>query len=227
MNDFDKSYTWALGNHVVYGLKQFITVRYNETTKQLMPLPSPTPTLTPTPAPSPTFITTATPTATPIDQCTTKTLLINEFCADNDSVIQDNAGQYDDWIEIYNYGEEPVDMLGMYLTDDPTKPTKCKIFQSIVIEPKSFKILWADDNPEQGADHLTFKLSKKGEAVGLFDTDACLQRKIDLIVFTEQTTDYSYGRFPDGSPTWQIFTRPTPGASNQIPTPAESLFLIY
>lgn len=223
MTDFDKSYTQALGGHVVYGLKPFITTRYNSTLKQLAPMPSPTPTPTPSPTASPT----PTPTATPIDQCTTITLLINEFCADNDSVIQDNAGQYDDWIEIYNYGTESVDMLGMYLTDDPTNPTKCKITQSIVIKPKSFKILWADDNTEQGADHLTIKLSKSGEAVGLFDRDECANRKIDLIVFGEQTTDNSYGRLPDGSPIWQVFAKPTPGTSNIIAILKNSMFLIY
>ena len=34
-----------------------------------------------------------------------------------------------------------------------------------------FLLLWADDDPEQGANHVGFKLSGSGEVLGLFDTD--------------------------------------------------------
>ncbi len=37
---------------------------------------------------------------------------------------------------------------------------------------------------------------------------------IDQITFGEQTTDISYGRYPDGADNWQFFAVPTPEASN-------------
>ena len=47
-------------------------------------------------------------------------LVINEFMADNEGTIEDpdEAGTYPDWVEIYNYGAEAVDIAGFYLSDD-------------------------------------------------------------------------------------------------------------
>ncbi len=50
-------------------------------------------------------------------------LVINEFMAENDWFIQDNFGEYDDWLELYNASGVTVDLSGMYLTDDPDDPT--------------------------------------------------------------------------------------------------------
>ena len=55
------------------------------------------------------------------------TLVINEFMADNDTFIQDPNGDYDDWIEIYNYGDEAINMAGMFLTDNLYIPNKWQI----------------------------------------------------------------------------------------------------
>ena len=49
---------------------------------------------------------------------TTDTLVINEFMASNSNCIQDPQGQYDDWVELYNYGTDAIDVGGIYLTDN-------------------------------------------------------------------------------------------------------------
>jgi hypothetical protein len=54
-------------------------------------------------------------------------LVINELMASNSSCIRDPQGQYDDWVEIYNYGTEAINVGGMYLTDDPSVPSKWRI----------------------------------------------------------------------------------------------------
>ena len=54
-------------------------------------------------------------------------LVINELMASNNTSIQDPQGQYDDWIEIYNYGIDAIDIGGMYLTDNLSIPTKWRI----------------------------------------------------------------------------------------------------
>ncbi|UCF16028.1 MAG: hypothetical protein JSW59_00935, partial [Phycisphaerales bacterium] len=36
-------------------------------------------------------------------------LAINEFMASNRNFMQDPQGQFDDWIEIHNYGPDPID----------------------------------------------------------------------------------------------------------------------
>lgn len=54
-------------------------------------------------------------------------LFINEFMADNDNIVADEHGEYDDWIEIYNSEPAAIDLGGMYLTDDLEEPTKWMI----------------------------------------------------------------------------------------------------
>jgi hypothetical protein len=56
-------------------------------------------------------------------------LIVNEFMASNSegSDINDLQGDYDDWIEIYNTGSVTVDIGGMYITDNVSRPTKWQI----------------------------------------------------------------------------------------------------
>jgi hypothetical protein len=145
-------------------------------------------------------------------------LFINEFMASNNSAsgIHDPHGDYDDWIEIYNLGDTSVDMAGMYLTDDLTNTTKFHIptgySSQTTIPAHGFLVFWADDETAQGPLHTNFKLSGSGEEIGLYDTDGVTQ--IDAVVFGAQTTDISYGRYPDGEENWRFFPTPTPGAVN-------------
>ncbi len=54
-------------------------------------------------------------------------IFINEFMASNRSVLQDEDGNWDDWIEIYNANDYPVDIAGMFISDDFENPTKFRI----------------------------------------------------------------------------------------------------
>ncbi len=51
-------------------------------------------------------------------------LFINELLASNTQIIQDPQGENDDWIELYNASDEPINIAGMYLTDDLSTPQK-------------------------------------------------------------------------------------------------------
>ena len=142
----------------------------------------------------------------------TNDLVINEFCADNDNVIPDSAGDYDDWVEIFNPTNEIIVLSGMYLTDKPDNLTKWQFPENISIDAGEFLIVWCDNEQEQGALHTNFALSADGEFVGLTSSDGVTI--IDSITFGPQTTDISYGRSPDASSNWQFFNQPTPGSSN-------------
>lgn len=144
-------------------------------------------------------------------------LYINEFLASNDSCCADEYGEYDDWVEIYNPGPDPVDIGGMYITDDLSDLTAWQIPTTVpdstTIQPNDFLVLWADKQPEQGILHVNIKLSSGGEQVGLVAPNGTTV--IDSLTFGPQTTDVSYGRYPDGSDNWQTFANPTPGFPNQ------------
>ena len=39
-------------------------------------------------------------------------LIINEFLASNDACCTDQSGDYDDWVELFNYSSDPIDIGG-------------------------------------------------------------------------------------------------------------------
>lgn len=137
-------------------------------------------------------------------------LVINEFLTINTIILPDSAGDYDDWMEIYNPASEAIPLTGLYLTDDFTRPTRWA-FPDTTIVPGGFVIVWCDNEPIEGWMHSTFKLSGDGEQIGLYDRDGTTI--IDAITYGAQQADISYGRWPDGSSNW-FFCTPSPGDAN-------------
>jgi len=144
------------------------------------------------------------------------TLVLNEFLASNDLTNYDEYGDFDDWVELYNGTEDIIDIAGMYITDDPLDVNPWMIpdtsTSQTTIPPNGFVLLWCDKEPEQGVFHVDIKLSVRGEQIILLDTD--MTTVIDSIQFGAMTTGISYGREPDGSSSWTLFSTPTPGSSN-------------
>ena len=58
-------------------------------------------------------------------------VVINELMASNGATLRDGQGQYDDWVELYNASDTPVDIGGMYLTDDLSRPTRWNIWRGM------------------------------------------------------------------------------------------------
>ena len=145
-------------------------------------------------------------------------IFINEFLASNDDILPDEYGEYDDWIEIYNGNDFPVNLGGLYITDSRNNPLKQIIPEDssevTTIEPKGYLLFWADGQPEQGILHLSFKLDKEGEQLGLVQVVDNNNLFLDFIEFGEQLTNISYGRRPDGSGKWALLDPPTPLATN-------------
>ncbi len=148
----------------------------------------------------------------------TPKLFINEWMADNDNTIEDpdDPGAFEDYFEIYNAEDVPVDLGGMHLTDDLGDPTQFEIPAGVVIPPRGYLVFWADDDPSQGPTHTNFKLSKSGEAIGLYGSRADCLAEIDTVTFGPQTTDVSAGRYADGAVCQRILAVPSPGASNVV-----------
>ncbi len=154
------------------------------------------------------------------------TLVINEFMARNEGTVEDpdDQGKFEDWLEIYNYGDTPIDLGGFYLTDDLNDPTQCQIPKGhpelTTIPARGYLLIWADSDPKQGPLHLDLRLNgRDGEDIGLFVQDHQGFALIDGLDFKAQDKDQSLGRFPDAKDHWAIFklhsdTPPTPGHPN-------------
>lgn len=142
----------------------------------------------------------------------TPQLYINEFLASNSKLNLDpDYKAYADWIELYNAGETRLQLAGYSLTDNLSQPAKWTFPANTSIAAKSFLVIWADDR-NTGL-HTNYKLAAEGEQIGLFDYT---QKLIDSLSYGQQTTNVSYGRYPDGQGSWRYFSTPTPGAANLV-----------
>lgn len=141
-----------------------------------------------------------------------KSVVINEFMADNAGIVLDEADESDDWIELYNLSDEEVDLSGYFLTDKTDNLTKFEIPSGITIPSKGYLIFWADEDQEQGDTHTNFKLSAGGESIVLSNPNFEI---LDSINFGEQMENVSYARKPNGIGDFQ-FSEPTFAENNDI-----------
>jgi len=156
------------------------------------------------------------------------TIFINELMASNEANNTDENGEYDDWIEIYNTSDNAVSLAGLYLTDKKDNLLKFNIAndEGSVVPAKGFLLFWADEQGSQGSRHANFKLDKEGEWIGLVQVTLNDTIIIDSVLFSEQESDLTYGRYPDGTPYWQKLYSPTP-LDNNIADDIEPLPLSF
>ena len=139
-------------------------------------------------------------------------LVINEIMAANLSVVTDQSGEYDDWVELYNGGNSSINLNGFYLSDNENDPTKWS-FPNTTIQPNDYLIIWCDTaGSSQSGLHTTYRLSADQEEVYLSDPSGNV---IDAVHFVNMPTDVAYARVPNGN---GVFTHQseTQGMINQI-----------
>jgi hypothetical protein len=135
-----------------------------------------------------------------------------------------------DFLEVFNPGDLPVALGGLFLTDHPlgivgsvngignnmsiplTDPFAVATLSFIA--GGGFRVFYADDNEGAGADHLNFELAADQGMIALFDTDLTL---IDCFWYGPQTNNVSQGRSPNGAGMLGWFDTPTPGFPNPGP----------
>jgi hypothetical protein len=136
---------------------------------------------------------------------TNTALRINEWMA--------NPASGPDWFELFNSTNQPVDLAGLVLTDDPTTSgtNEFHIAPLSFIGAGGFVQLIADSQPEQGRNHVNFDLDSLGESIRIYASNG--SNIIDTVAFGAQAFGVSQGRIPDGGNLIFGF----PGS----PTPAE------
>ncbi len=139
----------------------------------------------------------------------TGALVINELLADNEAGLLDEADEAEDWLELYNRGDEPIDLAGHFISDDAEDPWSYGL-PAMSLLPGEHLLIWCDGDLDQGPLHTPFRLSRGGESVVLATADAI----VDQVDFGEQVADVSFGRVTDGADTWDQCATPSPGAAN-------------
>ena len=175
----------------------------------------------------------------------TYALFISEVLADPPTGAAGDANQdgqrdarEDEFIELYNAGETPVDISGWQLCEDNVEPDNCFQFPSdAVIEPGSYVVLFGGGNPtgftvpvytDEGKIGRN-GLRNSGEAIRLIDKNG---HEIDVVSHDSWPSDQSLVRHPsDGDALVQHKTASTikalfsPGHTHIIPKPDHPLFI--
>ena len=138
----------------------------------------------------------------------TATIVINEFLASNETCCGSEIfGSGEDFVELYNYGTAPVNIEGWGFSD--SEGIIATTAPDTMIPPGGFLILWYTGETN-GFPEIDAKLSSGGETVYGEDSSGTM---VFSVSFDAQNEDVSYGRYPDGSDTWQQMN-PTPGSTN-------------
>ena len=142
-------------------------------------------------------------------------VVINEILASNNGCCSDEYGENDNYIELYNFGNDTVDVAGFFLTNDIDNSENYVQIEigedSTQIPPGDFLLIWSDDSPEQGVLHLDALLSNAGGELGLYTQDT--STAVDVMNYSIQAPDMAYARAEDGGGNW-AYMDPTPGLSN-------------
>ena len=143
-------------------------------------------------------------------------LHINELQSVNNTTLQDEYGEFNDWVEIYNMEGAPVDLAGYYATDDLCDLRKWQIKSGdpskTTIDTDDWLILWADKDTLQGGNHLNFKLNSSEMFILTYPDGVTI---VDSMSFN-LNPDESIGSDYDGSNNDVVFVKSdiTPGTSN-------------
>jgi len=136
------------------------------------------------------------------------TVVINEVQAVNDSTWQDDAYDTPDWVELYNFGDEPVALNRLVLFDRSGEEWRPG---AGTIGPGEVFFVTADGIGEEG--QLPFLIGSSGEELTLMGDGW----QIDAVDLGELPADLSLARFPDGGE-WFPTATPSPDAPNTEPS---------
>jgi hypothetical protein len=139
---------------------------------------------------------------------------INEVSAAN-TVFANEYYKRNDWIELYNTTSAPVDIAGMYISDNHEKQQKYQIptdgSVNTIIPAYGYIIIWCDKLSDVSQLHTTFKLEADGDELILTSADGSWH---DYFTYPAMTGNQSAGRYPDGSNTSYLMDHPTIAKSN-------------
>jgi hypothetical protein len=145
-------------------------------------------------------------------------IVINEVMSKNNSWVADAAGDYQDWAELYNQSDGPINVSDLYLTNRWSEPNRWKL-PNVTLDSGQHLLIWCDDESDEGALHASFTLDASNDELFLMSREDNAWRLMDSISWTNSAADHSLGRATDGAPNWIWFqplsdAPPTPNASN-------------
>lgn len=143
-----------------------------------------------------------------------KTVVFNEICADNRTIIKEQEHMGSDYIELYNGSEDPVSLDGWFLSDDEEEPEKYRI-TDVTINAHGYEVFYCEQrNGDDVENVLGFKISASGEKLFLTDPSGTIA---DSVYVPKLRVDTVYARNIDGAGDWE-WQEASPGTCNENAT---------
>lgn len=142
----------------------------------------------------------------------TGSVVINEVCADNFSAYRNDAGEYTDYVELFNMSDSEVS--GLYISDSRKELKKFRI--DAAIPSNGFYVAAVSKGADSG-----FGISKDGETIFLSDEDGNM---LDAVTVPKLSYNVTYSRAQDGKGKFDSFSA-TPGETNSEALHIETSFI--
>lgn len=157
-------------------------------------------------------------------------LYISEVAPSNNSEteVADEYGNHPDWFEVYNAGEDTINLAGMYFSDD-NDLMKCQVpygYEETKLAPNSYMVFWADNKPFRGPNHVGFKMSNSDNSVVLLSyNEATIVSQVNYSGMPQNASMgrvdgvsedylYYYWECDEENNEGETYLLPTPGAAN-------------
>lgn len=139
-------------------------------------------------------------------------LVINEFMQSNVETIMDDINEFpDSWVELYNSGNETVNLSDFSLGIEESSSAAYKL-PNKEVAAGGFVLIYCDK--EETNLHTSFRLeSGKNGAIYLFKQGEIVDKITKIAKMP--APDIAYGRKSDGDNKWGYELKPTPGSSNE------------
>ena len=146
----------------------------------------------------------------------TAQITLSEFCASNNTTLQDLDGQSSDWIELRNTTGAIINIGGYFLTDDQSDLTKWQFPNPTLVAGNGHILVFASGKSDvlTGTQlHTNFQLSASGEYLAVVAANGSMILDEILPMYPQQYPDVSFGK-TSGTGAWVHFTNATPGSTN-------------
>lgn len=148
-----------------------------------------------------------------LDQVTARNypIRLNEYCPSNNSSVVDELGNTPDWIEIFNYGDDYINLKGFGLSDRLDSLMKWT-FPEIIIAPGSYQVVFAsgsDIKKNTSLPHTNFRLNDSKDKIYLSDPNG---RIIDSVEFADFPENAQSAGIVDNH--WLYFRESSAGKAN-------------
>ena len=131
--------------------------------------------------------------------------------ASNAGEVMSPATNFDSWIELYNPGDQDINLSGMYLSNDADSLKRWRMPSDIGTVPaKGFLVVWLGSNHIK-SNQAPFKLDCDGGTIYLSDQSGNLVTCQD---YPEALSRTAYARKTDGGEEWGWTAMATPGTTN-------------